>query len=176
MTGDPQTGARGLAPLLIIEAAALAWAGLSLALWQAGHQPSAPSPLFGSERAYLGQAIVLPLALPLAGLASGWVLHRLARALGGTGERRATIHAAWLAQGGALGLAFIVPDTVVYTIGGFAAMQRAVIAIAPIAFATLWLTMTVTAIRTHELPRTRAILAALVAIIVLGVLIGPIAR
>ena len=161
---------------MVIALTALAWSVLSLALWRAGHQPSAPSPLFGQERAYLGQAIALPIALPLASALAGLVLYKIARALGGTGQLRPTVRAAVLAQGTALALALVVPDSLAYAIGGFAAVQRAFVIIAPCALFALWFGLARASVGTHALSRGRAILAALPAIVALGAILGPLVR
>lgn len=124
MSESPKTKSvvewKRVAPPLL--GAAAIWSAFSMALSFAGHQPSGPSP-FPPEMHYGLQAALLPIAFVFAFFGASKVIRS---ALGAVGEAPDAIRLAttWSAYAvcGSVVVAFLVPDIVVYSTDGFAAL------------------------------------------------------
>lgn len=162
---------RAAIPILV---AGAGWALLCLMLARGGHAPSVTLLPIPKQHYYLAQAgFVIPLLLGLWWLCV-IVTHRVAKALGGSGN------SAELARGIALALALpillcvVVLDSLVYLMFGFEALARLLRVSAPIATVLTVAVATRTVRDTHALPTTKALLPALAGVIVQA-LVGGIA-
>lgn len=158
---------------LVVAVYAAGYAVFSYALFAAGHAPSAPAPLVPRAEHYRVQALLLvPLSL-IAAFATGLVVHAVARALGGTGERTRTLASVARAFAIPAAALFLAPDVVAYAVGGFGAIARVTRWTAPLTLIVVIVAMTVAVRREHGVSRGRALAAVLAGVVALGMLHGP---
>jgi hypothetical protein len=170
--GPPPLG-RAIA---LVAAAGLAWALLCAWLALEGHAPSVTLVPIPRESYYAAQALfVVPVVLAQYAVL-GSVAHAMARALGGSGQRRATF--AWLGPAFALPilLVLVIPDVLVLATAGFDALAALVRVTVPLLALTTWVTATVAVRRACSLSLGRAALAALVGLIAQAALGAPLLR
>lgn len=113
--GDDDTVHGGVA----VGLAGVLWTLLSSWLALDGQKPSGPTLLVGAEHHYLVQAALLLPLLLVAWKLFGFFTAQLARRLGGEGDGRALEAALGLTLGVPLLVLFVIPDLVMYAVGGF---------------------------------------------------------
>ncbi|MEQ9502199.1 MAG: YIP1 family protein [Deltaproteobacteria bacterium] len=158
---------------LLVAGYAAVYAGFCLWIHAGGHTPSAPSPLVSPSKQYLVQAVLLvPASLLIWGLV-GATVHAVARALGGHGDRAATLAEVGRAWAAPTLVVFVLPDVVTYAVGGFEAIAKTTRLTAPLTLVLVCVLMHFAVRRTHGLSGLRAALAVVAGIVVLGALHGP---
>jgi hypothetical protein len=153
----------------------VAWASFLFALSRGGHQPSFVLLPIPPERYYAVEAaLVIPTLFALWGLMSG-ASHAVARALGGSGELRASATAMGMAWALPM-LGYIFVDLLLYVTGGFDALGLGARIALPVAgvFALLLAGRALT--RVHGLGAGRAYAAALVGLVVQALAGAPVLR
>lgn len=165
-----------LPALIAVLAAGSSWAAFCAVLADAGHQPSFVGLPIEPASFYRYQSVFIT---PL--LIGGWLLmsltaHHAGKALNGTGTFRGTAAAAGLGYGLSILLLFVLPDLLVYAVGGFAELGLVFRLSAPLC--ALWvIVMTTASIRAaHELSWARSIVAALCGVLAQGLLVGTWVR
>lgn len=124
--GRPLSAARRAG--LWVGGAGLAWAGLCLALWRDGQQPSGPTGPVDPGDWYLLQALALPWLLPIL-----WGIQAAVTAWLVSSPRAAWVAPLGRAYAGAVGLALVAPECLAYAVGGAPGLRAA----APVAGATV---------------------------------------
>jgi hypothetical protein len=105
----------------------LAWSGLCLALWHAGHMPAVDTGPLPQADWYAWQAALLPLLLPGLFAAHAGLTARLA----GEGSDL-WLPLAWV-YGGAVALLLVLPESLAFAVGGIEGLR----AVAPVSGALL---------------------------------------
>lgn len=173
MQGSPPSLGRSVA---WVASAGLAWALLCGWLAVEGHAPSVTLIPIPRESYYAAQAVfAAPLILAQFALL-GALTHRVARALGGSSSLRDTYTALGPAFASPIILLIVIPDVIVLTTAGFAALGSLVRVTAPLLALTTWVTVTVAVRRVCALSAGRAALAAVVGLVAQAALGAPFLR
>lgn len=158
---------------LLVAVYAAVYAAFCLWIHADGHTPSAPSPFVAPSQQYLVQAVLLVPASLLIWTVVGATVHAVARALGGEGDRTATLAEVGRAWAAPTLVVFVLPDVVTYAVAGFDALGRTMRLTAPLTLVLVGVSMHFAVRRTHGLSGLRTTLAVLTGIVVLGALHGP---
>ncbi len=158
---------------LLVALYASVYAAFCLWLATDGHAPSAASPLLDRETHYRMQAMLLVPVSMIAWLAVGATVYAVARALGGTGPRDATIALVGRAWAGPTLALFVVPDIATYAARGFDAIAVTTRWTAPLTLIVLAVWLFRGLRREHRLGGARSALAVFAGVVLLGLLHGP---
>ncbi len=158
---------------LLVGVYAVVYASFCLWIHAGGHTPSAPSPWVSPSKQYLVQAVLLVPASLVIWTVVGATVHAVARALGGQGDRAATLAEVGRAWAAPTLVVFVLPDVVTYAVSGFDAIGRTTRLTGPLTLVLVCVSMHFAVRRTHGLSGPRAALAVVAGVAVLGALHAP---
>jgi hypothetical protein len=168
--GSPRDG------LLPVVALGVLYAGFALLLHLGGHAPSVTLVPIARERYYLWQSVfVAPLFVALW-LIYGGVAHGLSRLAGGRGTGGATLAVIGIGYAAPLALLFVVPDLVVYLVAGHGALGKAMRFYAPAAVIGCVALCAAGLREVHGISRGRAVVIALMGLLVQASVGGVLLR